>query len=308
LVLHPKPTNKLVKTHSAHFWCWNKPWATLDSLDSPQLEFRGSHHLPPYSILCVSLPHLHLNGTFSQDSQSGVPKLSRFRLSGLWAFITSHSDLRLGRGLKKTCSSPSELSNNVLHLTCTHWDWVDSWLLVVGSQIASLTSGLSFSHNLCCRCSNGSCKVISDIYTSRSFQRYKEHLNARCFDPCNYILSFWESRRTPKPHFRECEWRPHTSLQNGVATGTPLSTYFGWKDKEWTKVRSKWKCKVSIYIVAYCAKWLLIKHLKEVHGLVTKKAKPGRPSTSKRGPWHQDHAKMNACIIGNAMAVQRQNY
>jgi hypothetical protein len=48
------------------------------------------------------------------------------------------------------------------------------------------------------------------------------------------------------------------------------------KDKEWTKVELKWKCKVGICIVAYCAKWLLTKHLKEVHGLVVKNAKLGR--------------------------------
>jgi hypothetical protein len=80
-----------------------------------------------------------------------------------------------------------------------------------------------------------------------------------------------------------------------------------WKDKEWTKVGSKWKCKVGTCIVAYCAKWLLTKHLKEVHGLVAEKSKPGRPSTSARGPRHQDHAKMNARILGNAMAMQRRN-
>jgi hypothetical protein len=79
------------------------------------------------------------------------------------------------------------------------------------------------------------------------------------------------------------------------------------KEKEWTKVGLKWKCKVGTCIIAYCAKWLLTKHLKEVHGLVTEKAKPGRPSTSARGPRHQDHAKMNARILGNAMAVQRRN-
>jgi len=44
-----------------------------------------------------------------------------------------------------------------------------------------------------------------------------------------------------------------------------------------------------------------------VHGLVAKKAKPGRPSTAARSLRHQDHAKMNARILGNAMAVQRQN-
>ncbi len=102
------------------------------------------------------------------------------------------------------------------HSTCTHRDRVDSRLLVVGSQIASLTSGPSFDHNLCCRCPNGSCDAIFDIYTSRTFQQYKEHLKARCFDPCNRPLSFLESRRTLKSHFRECEWRPHTSLKVGL--------------------------------------------------------------------------------------------
>jgi len=79
------------------------------------------------------------------------------------------------------------------------------------------------------------------------------------------------------------------------------------KDKEWTKVGFKWKCKVHNCSVAYCAKWLLTKHLKEVHGLVAKKSKPRRPSIAAGGPWHQDHAKMNARILGNAMAVQRRN-
>jgi len=80
-----------------------------------------------------------------------------------------------------------------------------------------------------------------------------------------------------------------------------------WKDKEWTKVGSKWKCKVGTYIVAYYAKWLLTKHLKEVHALVAKKTKLRRCSTSVGGLQHQDHAKMNAYILGNAMAMQRWN-
>jgi hypothetical protein len=79
------------------------------------------------------------------------------------------------------------------------------------------------------------------------------------------------------------------------------------KDKEWMHVGSKWNCKVGNCTVAYCAKWLLTKHLKEVHGLVAEKSKPGRPSTTAGGPQHQDHAKMNARILGNAMAVQRRN-
>jgi hypothetical protein len=104
----------------------------------------------------------------------------------------------------------------VSHFTCTHWNRVDSRFLVVGNQIANLTPGLSLDHNLCYKCPNGSCEAILDIYTSRPFQRYKERFNVRCFDPYNHALSFQESQRTTKSHFRECEWRPHTSLKVGL--------------------------------------------------------------------------------------------
>jgi hypothetical protein len=42
-----------------------------------------------------------------------------------------------------------------------------------------------------------------------------------------------------------------------------------------TKNGSKWKCKVGICIIAYCAKWLFTKHLKEVHSLVEKRPNMG---------------------------------
>ncbi len=42
------------------------------------------------------------------------------------------------------------------------------------------------------------------------------------FDPCNRIVSFRESRRTPKSHFWACEWRPHTSLKVGLRHFPPL--------------------------------------------------------------------------------------
>jgi len=73
------------------------------------------------------------------------------------------------------------------------------------------------------------------------------------------------------------------------------------------KVGSKWKCKIGTCIVACSAKWLLTKHLKEVHGLTTKRAKPRKLSTFKRGLQHQDHVKMNIRILRDAMVVQRWN-
>jgi hypothetical protein len=145
-----KLTNKLVSSHSRAPLILRQVTGNSGLTWLTMAQTRGSHHLPPYSILCASPWHPHPNGFLSRDSQGRVPKLSRFRLLGLWAIITLCSDLRLGWGLNQTCSFPQELSKDVSHSTCTHQGWVDSWLLVVGSQIANLTPDPSFCHNLCC--------------------------------------------------------------------------------------------------------------------------------------------------------------
>jgi len=154
-----------------------------------------------------------LNGFLSRDSQGGVPKLFRFGLPGFCAVITICLDLRLGWGLKQTCSSSWQLSNGVSHSTFTNQGRVDSRLLVVGSQTTNLTLGPSFCHNLCCRCPNGPCEPIFDIYISLSFQWCKERPNVRCLNPCNWTLKFRESRRTLKSQFWECEFHLHTLLK-----------------------------------------------------------------------------------------------
>ncbi len=116
----------------------------------------------------------------------------------------------IGWSLKKTCSSPRELCNSVLYSTCMHQGWVDSRLLVVGNQTTNLTPDLSFCHNMCCKCPDGPCEPVFDIYTLIAFQWYKEHHNARCFDLCNWTVKFQESQRIPKSPFWECEFHPHT--------------------------------------------------------------------------------------------------
>jgi hypothetical protein len=63
----------------------------------------------------------------------------------------------------------------------------------IGDLIANLTPGLSFGHNLCFRCPNGSCKPIWDIYVPRAFKWYKEIFNPLGFDPCNCSLKIWDS-------------------------------------------------------------------------------------------------------------------
>jgi hypothetical protein len=122
------------------------------------------------------------------------------------------------RDLNQTCSPRQDLSNDVSHSQFGGREEVDSWLLVVGSQTASLTPGPSFAHNLGYRCSNDQCEAIFYIYASRPFQWHQEHLNARCFGPCCRALNIRESRRTPNPHFFQVLGFTPTLGQSRVAT------------------------------------------------------------------------------------------
>ncbi len=129
----------------------------------------------------------------------GVPKSRKLGLPRLWSPITLQADLWLRCGPKQSCSSPQELSNDMLHVVCRQINRVDSWLFIVRSQIGSLTPTPSFAHNLCFRCLNEQCEPISDIYVSRAFQWYKENHKPLSFDPSNRSLKFWKSTGTPSP-------------------------------------------------------------------------------------------------------------
>ncbi len=170
-----------------------------DTQDSPRPGLGGSHHLPPYSILCSSQRRWHPNGYFSRDSQVGVPKLSRVGVSKLWTPISPDCRVRSQQGLKQSYSSRRELSNAMSHSRIGCREEVDSRLLVVGSQIASLTPGPSFAHNLYFKCPNEQCEPILDIYVPRAFQWSKERNNPLRFDPSTRPLKFRESTGTPSP-------------------------------------------------------------------------------------------------------------
>jgi hypothetical protein len=147
-------------------------------------------------------------GTPKLESRN-CPEIVPVGVPGLWDLISPECQVRLER-LNQCCSSPRELSNAMSHSRCRRREEVDSRLLVVGSQTASLTPGPSFAHNLGCRCPNGQCESSLDIYTSKPFQWHQEHPNARCFGPSTRALNFWESRRTPSSHFWDCGLHPHT--------------------------------------------------------------------------------------------------
>jgi hypothetical protein len=74
------------------------------------------------------------------------------------------------------------------HATSTQGNQGDSQLFLVGNQIGNLISNPSFSHNLCFKCRNGSCKLILNIHVLKVFQWYKEFFNPMSFDPYNRPL------------------------------------------------------------------------------------------------------------------------
>jgi len=154
------------------------------------------------------------------------PEIVPVGLPELWTAITPDCGVRSWRGLKQSCSPRRDLSNNVSHSQFGRREEVYSRLLVVGSQIANLTPGSSFAHNLGFRCPNGQCEAIFDIYVSRPFQWHQERLNARCFRPCCRALNIRESQRAPDTlpsHGVKPTWRFHKVKLQKVELGSTLS-------------------------------------------------------------------------------------
>jgi len=223
-----------------------------------------SHHLTPYNILCSSPPRLHSNGTFCWDSRNGLPKwtpeIVPAELPELWTAITLDYGVRSRQGLNQSCSPCRDLSKSVSHSQFGRREEVDSRLLVVGSQIDNLTPGPSFADNLGCRCPNGQCEAIFDIYVSRPFQWHQEHLNTRCFWPCCRTLNIRESQRTPNLQLFQVLGFTPTLGQSGVATKFRNKTRF-------FSHASDWRCSKSIkkLLVVFCIQFA-VKFLANTNG------------------------------------------
>jgi hypothetical protein len=209
---------------------WGQTTGTLD---------HKTHHSPD-SGEATTFPHIVFSAPLHRDYIQmvlfpGTPKLESWncpeivlvRVLGLWELITPDCKVWSQRGLNQTCSPCRYLSNDVSHFQFGGREEVDSWLLVVGSQTASLTPGPSFAHNLGYRCPNGQCEVIFDIYASRPIQWHQKHLNERCFGPCCRTLNIRESRRTPSPHFFRVLGFTLTLGQSRVATMTKVRWVLG---------------------------------------------------------------------------------
>jgi len=154
-----------------------------------------THHSPD-SREATTFPHIvfsaTLRGGYIQMALFlGTPKLESRNcpetvpvgIPGLWKLITPDCRVWSQQSLNQSCSPRRDLFNAMSHSQFGGWKEVDSRLLVVGSQTASLTPGPSFAHNLGCRCPNGQCEAIFDIYASRPFQWHQEHPQFKVFWP-----------------------------------------------------------------------------------------------------------------------------
>jgi hypothetical protein len=129
----------------------------------------------------------------------GVSKSLELGLSWFWGPISLCADLQLRWGLKQSFSHCHELSNNMLHATYTQGNRVDYRLLVGGNQTTNLTPKLSFGHNLCFRCSNGSCEPILDIYVQEIFNDIRNTSIQWVLAPAIVFWRFKSPFGTPTP-------------------------------------------------------------------------------------------------------------
>jgi hypothetical protein len=83
----------------------------------------------------------------------------------------------------------------MLHSQIECQEEVDSRLLVVGSQTASLIPDPSFAHNLGYRCPNDQCEAIFDIYAIRPFSMTPRTLQCKVFWA---LLSNSQHSKVPK--------------------------------------------------------------------------------------------------------------
>jgi hypothetical protein len=166
LNLHPKQTTTWLVHIPGRPWVLGQTTGTLD---------HKTHHGPD-SREVTTFPHVVFSATLHGDYIQmvlfpGTPKLESRNypktvpvgVPGLWTLITPDCGVWSQRGLNQSCSPCRYLSNSMSHSPFEGREEVDSWLLVVGSQTASLTPGPSFAHNLGDRCRNGQCEAIFDI-------------------------------------------------------------------------------------------------------------------------------------------------
>ncbi len=232
LNLHPKQTTTWLDHIPKHPWVWGQVMGTLDHKTHHGLD-SGEATTFPLIVFSATLREGYIQmalfpGTPKLESRN-YPETVPGGVLGLWELITPDCQVWSQWSLNQTCSPRQDVSNAMSHYQFGGEEEVDFWLLMIGSQIGSLTLFPSFAHNLGYRCPNDQCKAIFDIYASRPFQWHQEHLNVRCFGPCCQTLNIRKSRRTPNPQLWECWASPPHLAKVGLRHKSSRKTWAWFK-------------------------------------------------------------------------------
>ncbi len=135
--------------------CINFTWLTT---------FGRRHHSFPYSIFCNFPQELHPNGTFSQDSQMGVPKLG---LLLFWNFGCSYFSQN-----KLVWNKQRQYLITLKNIFSTMYYKLQSkiiWPLIQGiygwESNSQFDSKYFFNHDSCISSLNEQCEGTVSIYT-----------------------------------------------------------------------------------------------------------------------------------------------
>ncbi len=79
------------------------------------------------------------------------------------------------------------------------------------------------------------------------------------------------------------------------------------EDSVWAHKGSRWCCKVDACISFYVVKWLFYQHLEQTHSLRMQAKRSRHTSIHHGGLRQQDHSSMNARILNNMHAKEKQN-
>jgi len=136
-----------------------------------------------------------------------VSKFPKLGLLWLWGPITLCAELQLKWGLKQSWNSSSRTFQRYV---ARHLHTKKSGRFPTfsdRSQIVNLISGLSFGHNLCLKCSNGSCKSIFYTFTFQELSNYIRNSSIQ------WVL-------TPVSLFKNLEVHWDSNSQNGSSLGS----------------------------------------------------------------------------------------
>ncbi len=173
-----KLNNKLVSAQLEHFGARMNYGQTRTHKTHHSPDFGGSHHLPPYNILCAQPWDRHPNVILSQDSQMDVLKFPKLGFLQLWGPITLCEDFESFPTLCGTQPTRKEIG------AILDFQWLGALLLAITCVL-----NVQMGHAI--------------PFQTSTFQELTNDMRNSStqigFDPYNHSLKIQKSMKTPIP-------------------------------------------------------------------------------------------------------------